>query len=1527
MKRRFLSVLSLVVILSALLAPDTATLAQPSSTDWNSVDWQRPPACYTDPAEDFSGHPGLPDLDLVGDSSNPAAFYQFDDDYAFFRVRIVGDPNQPAGSSTFTNYSWVALLDFAATEGYDYLINVTGQNPNEYVALNRNEDAGRQVPFQMDPTNNDDADDELQRYTPVGDYARAELDGTGYWFMSWAIPMDDLVYWIGEEATDLGIGNAEDLNDAIDSGELMLYFGTSADHNNYNKDVLDCYGYAELTVCKVVVNDDGGSATADEFDIVIYDDEDNEVARQTPTSNEENCVSFALSGGDYTIMEEGPEGYEPTYSGDSSDGTITLERFGEASVTITNNDAPHTAAVTTVTLQKTVKNDNGGTLSEDDFSAYLDGQMVEWDTPIEVLPGPHTVSEETQAGYEPSDWGGDCDASGNLSVTEGGSYICTIQNDDQPATLQVCKAVVNDNGGESIPQEWTIVISNEQGDVVASQSLAPDSIAPAFAVVTPCVDFTLDAGTYTITEEGPGGYTAFFSGGTTTGTITLGPGDEKHVTITNDDDASSITIVKEVINDDGGTLTQLDFQATLDGENVDWDTAHAVDAGSHLIGELAVSGYTTSFSAPADANGNIDVSQGESITVTITNDDQPSYIIVEKTVINDHHGTLTQDDFPVFIDGQPAIWGQNTVLPGTHAVSETTQDDYTASEWSGDCNADGSNVLVGLGETKTCSITNDDNPDYSISGYKYCCGEEGCTDTGVEGWEITLIGPIAQIPTPEQTTLTDEDGYYEFLGIEAGTYIVSETPVADWNECTPTSVQLVVGPGKGAIYSTPDETEYYDDDGAAWVPAVEAWEHSAWSTAKTLFATDADWVWNSYRVLEPVDGEVVDFRHEFVVAGTPEAGQLIVTADNGYEAYLNGTFVGSAQVTDFDGTDWQDSLLYYSWVDGQNWQSVETWDVSTLLVPGVNTLILETANEYMGPDDSPAQNTGTIDSNPGGVIYELVFTTEPTEDYEVDFCNSPAAAAESNSPVCEGYDIVLNGGPDGMAKYSWSGPDGWTSGEQNPVRTEATSDISGTYTVTVTSEEGCEASDSVDVLVVAPCTVDARDVTICSTDLPLDAEDLDFDCDADCCEASITILVDASDVPLAEFVGEEGEYEYTVTCGCPDGPCEPVSDSASLVIVEPCTVEARDVTVCSTPCSNPMLINEGFEYPEVTASQNWDIWDSGTPGLGWTVEWYEGSTTYSGQTRPEPAHLELHETINGWLPYEGNQYVELDSDWDGPGSGLNREPASVRIYQDVNTCPGQKYTLEYAWSPRPGYSDNQMKVFWNGVEVAFHQASGGSNTSWTLETLEDLEASDGAATRLEFIEVGEPDSFGMFLDAIALSGDFALTVESFDFDCETGCCAASITIDVDGVDVPLAQFVPEEGEYDYTVTCGCPDGPCEPTTDTATVTVVAPCPTPTAPYFAICVGTTIDDDLFFTNGATSDCGGSECCNVSLDYSGASSANAGTFNYTVTCGCPDSPCDPVEAEGTVTVYALPTVDAGLDDEFCASVTSFALDGTG
>src|SRR4030066_406751 len=111
---------------------------------------------------------------------------------------------------------------------------------------------------------------------------------------------------------------------------------------------------------------------------------------------------------------------------------------------------------------------------------------------------------------------------------------------------------------------------------------------------------------------------------------------------------------------------------------------------------------------------------------------------------------------------------------------------------------------------------------------------------------------------------------------------------------------------------------------------------------------------------------------------------------------------------------------------------------------------------WTGPDtftsseQSPLITNATTDME--GIYYLTVndgyCDSDPAATDSVVVNDKPTATASATSPVCEGGDIQLTGGPSGMT-YSWTGPDTFTSSEQSPLITNATTDMEGIYYLTV----------------------------------------------------------------------------------------------------------------------------------------------------------------------------------------------------------------------------------------------------------------------------------------------------------------------------------------------------------------------------------------------------------------------------------------------------------------------------------------------
>ncbi len=99
----------------------------------------------------------------------------------------------------------------------------------------------------------------------------------------------------------------------------------------------------------------------------------------------------------------------------------------------------------------------------------------------------------------------------------------------------------------------------------------------------------------------------------------------------------------------------------------------------------------------------------------------------------------------------------------------------------------------------------------------------------------------------------------------------------------------------------------------------------------------------------------------------------------------------------------------------------------------------------------------TVTDNISAVTTGSYSITEPT---------LLVAAANNNSPICEGSVLNLTAIPAAMTTYAWSGPAAYSSNSQNPmVSGSATLVNAGNYTLTVTNSNACIATASTMVVV------------------------------------------------------------------------------------------------------------------------------------------------------------------------------------------------------------------------------------------------------------------------------------------------------------------------------------------------------------------------------------------------------------------------------------------------------------------------------
>lgn len=149
-----------------------------------------------------------------------------------------------------------------------------------------------------------------------------------------------------------------------------------------------------------------------------------------------------------------------------------------------------------------------------------------------LAPGSYVVSEDVAFGYLAASFSGDSDASGNVTIAGGDVKVVTIINNDfgaatGSATLTVIKHVINDDGRKSVASDFTVHVKFDGLDLTGS---------PAAGAESPGNTYTVPPGNYVVSEDAYAHYTVSYSGDSnSSGSVTLVDGDNKTVTITNND--------------------------------------------------------------------------------------------------------------------------------------------------------------------------------------------------------------------------------------------------------------------------------------------------------------------------------------------------------------------------------------------------------------------------------------------------------------------------------------------------------------------------------------------------------------------------------------------------------------------------------------------------------------------------------------------------------------------------------------------------------------------------------------------------------------------------------------------------------------------------------------------------------------------------------------------------------------------------------------------------------------------------------
>lgn len=260
-----------------------------------------------------------------------------------------------------------------------------------------------------------------------------------------------------------------------------------------------------------------------------------------------------------------------------------------------------------------------------------------------------------------------------------------------------------------------------------------------------------------------------------------------------------------------------------------------------------------------------------------------------------------------------------------------------------------------------------------------------------------------------------------------------------------------------------------------------------------------------------------------------------------------------------------------------------------------------TGYSWSGPNayTSSSQNPTITSASPGSSgIYTVTVTDANgctnTATTSVSVNNTLTVTAASNSPICDGDQMNLTSNLPGNT-YSWSGPGGYNSTQQNPVINPATTLDAGTYTVTVTDAAGCTGSASVTVVVNAlPNATAGNNGPVCEND----------------------------PVTLSSSGGTG--YQWSGPSGFSSNQQNPAAGEAGTY-----TVTVSSSSGCQSTVSTTVVINS---LPVVSASSNaplcagTDIQFTGTGGTSWA---WSGPAGYTSSLQ-SPVVTNPATGVSGW---------------------------------------------------------------------------------------------------------------------------------------------------------------------------------------------------------------------------------------------------------------------------------------------------------
>ena len=705
------------------------------------------------------------------------------------------------------------------------------------------------------------------------------------------------------------------------------------------------------------------------------------------------------------------------------------------------------------------------------------------------------------------------------------------------------------------------------------------------------------------------------------------------------------------------------------------------------------------------------------------------------------------------------VWSTNETGP---AITVTTSGNYyvTGTDANG-CSTESGDVVVTVYDNPTPTITPD-------GPTQFCAGDSVVLTSSMAASYEWSTGEVTQSITV----------------FTSGTYTVS---VVDSNGCEGTSAPINVTVWQNPIPTiTPDgPTEFCDGDSVvlAATPGFEEYHWSNGDSTQTIVVT----VGGTYNVEVVDEGGCVGLSADVTITvyQNPEPeitasdtvacdGEIVTLTSSQAEAYNWRTGANSQQisvtatdlywveVTDANGCMGADSIEITvnptptpipvitpdgptEFCDGDSVTlSVDSWD-SYLWTPTSDTTQSITVSES-GLYVVTVTNEYGCEADAAGVVV----TVNPNP--------MPVITANGDSAICEGQELILS--TTLYNAYVWSTGD--------TIQT-ITVDSTGSYTVTVTNQFGCEGTSMAYEVVESP-----------NPEISIDAD-------------GPTTICNGEEVVLTA-VGN-GPYLWNT---------QDTTQSITVTVEGTYYVQATDTVTGCVGVSDDVIVDfyPVFE-PEITVDGNTTFCQGGETVLtvldGEMFEWSTGDTTQSITVDATGIYTVIVTDINGCTGTAGQTITVLPN----PITEIVPDSEFPYCQGDVVTLTavGIPFVDDFEWSPN-GETSQSIEVTESGVYSVTVTNPLGCSTTASLpvgflplpptEVFLNGEESICEGDEVQLVAVGIPGAWtyewssGETTQTITVTepGSYSVTVTS-----AAGCVATSEPVDIDVVPAPTASVV------------------------------------------------------------------------------------------------------------------------------------------